>query len=217
MAAKKWNPVKVHRALTPEFLTPIADLLWNVQRRVSEHVRPEEGDENWVAGCTAYTRRCYALAKMAAGPDRAWLWAGKIEGQFYIRIHGFPIRVYRAPDEGEIPINYADGSTSEMALLGRVFELPIDDVPRDLYRIEVVAKKLARPVRVAFVEVNERGAVVNSYTIPRSLASAIKAAPKTNGMDIRPLRQRKPPVVPPATEVQSTKLGVQKSTGEHSA
>jgi hypothetical protein len=217
MASKKWNPARVHRALAPEFLTPIADLLWNVQRRVSEHVQPEEGDENWVAGCTAYTRRCYWLARMAAGPDRSWLWAGKIDGQFYIRIHGFPIRVYRAPDEGEIPVNYADGSTSEMALLGKVFALPIDDVPRDLYRIEVVAKKLARPVRVALVEVNERGAVVNSYTIPRSLASAIKAAPMAHSAGIRPLRQRKPPVMLPAPDVQSTKPDEQKNNEEHSA
>src|SRR5436190_1043113 len=114
--AAKWNPKSVHRALTPEYLTPVADAIWVAQREASEHVQPEKGDNDWVAGCTAYQRRCFNLEKLASGPAKEWLWAGFIEGQFTIKILGFPVRVYRAPSEGDVPIKYADGSTSEMNL-----------------------------------------------------------------------------------------------------
>lgn len=204
MARKKWNPAKVHKALTPEYLTPIADAMWNVQRGVSEHVQPEEGDNNWVAGCTAYARRCAVLMKMANGPARDWLWAGYIDGQFAIKILGFPIRVYRTPEEGDVPVKYADGSTSEMALLGAVFEVASGETPEYLYRIEVVAKKLAHPFQVALVEVNQFGAVVNSYLIPRSAASVVRNA-KPDDIGVKPILRRKPPVVPPDTQVDSTK------------
>lgn len=203
-AKKSWNPMSVSKALSPEYLTPIADALWNVQHKVSEHVEPDEGDDNWVAGCTAYKRRCKALTKLADGPARVWLWAGYIGGQFFIKILGFPIRVYRTPEEGEVPFNYTDGSTSEMELLGTVFEVENGETPAFLYRIEVVSAKLGRPFKVSLVEVNERGDVNNTYLIPRSVASVIRQA-KPDDVQVRPLVRRQPPVVPPETNVESTK------------
>ena len=196
-----WNPSTVHRALTPQFLTPIADAVWRVQHAVTGHVQPQHGDDEWVAGCIAYKRRCFALMKMARGPERDWLWAGFIENQFTIRILGFPIRIYRAPNEGGVPMKYADGSDSEMALLGRALALDLKDAPGVLYRVEVQTGKLGRPLRVLLVEINEHGAITNSYAIPRSVASELRLEPQTR--TVSPMRRRKPPVVPPATEVKS--------------
>lgn len=202
--AAKWQPWKVNPALGREYLTPIGDLIWTVQREVSLHMQPDKGDNDWVAGCTAYSRRCSALEKMAAGPDRTWLWAGFIEKQFYIKVLGFPIRIYRAPEVGEIPDKYGDPAQTELWLLRDLLALPQTVRPPFSYRIEVVAKKLARPFRVALVEIDADGAVGNTYTIPRSAASLVRPVQVATDASIRSLSRRKPPVVPPPTEVPST-------------
>jgi hypothetical protein len=193
-----WIPGLIHRGLTPEFLTPIADCLWQVQAKVASHVRPHEGDNDWVAGCTAYARRCAALEKMQL--DRRykdWLWAGYVDGQFTIKIHGFPIRIYRAPEEGAVPSNYADGTPHETLWIGTLFALDVANVPRVFYRIEVVAKHLAKPVSIALVQVDElTGRVLQSYAIPRSPAGTEHGV-----AHVRPIRRRQPAVVPPPTEV----------------
>src|SRR5688572_11889626 len=114
-----WDPTDVHWALSPEFLTPVADVLWTVHAKVAKHLQPHEGDDVWVAGCTAYKRRCVALERMAMNAStRTWFWAGFVGNHFTIRIHGFPIRIYRAPEEREpgddgeiqVPERYASGS-----------------------------------------------------------------------------------------------------------
>jgi hypothetical protein len=193
-----WDPSSVHRALSREFLTPVADRIWRVQREVSKHVRPDKGDNDWVAGCTAYQRRVTTLQRMMLEePYKAWLWAGFTDNQFSIRIHGFPIRIYRAPEEHDIPEKYASPSLGELLFLDAIPEVR---GYRHHYRIEVVAKALARPVDIFLVELNEFGQITNTVSIPRSRNVDAPIADSGNG-GIRPLR-RKPPVVPPKPSVQ---------------
>lgn len=195
-----WDPSLVSPALTPQYLTPIADRIWAVQAKVAKHVRPDEGDDDWVAGCTGYRRRCVALERMQLEDDKAWLWAGFINGHFTIRIAGFPVRVYRAPADGEVPERYAERCQMELMLLSSALTTPpaVGAAPEFLYRIEVVTGAFGKPVSVALVEVDALGIVTNTYVIPRS-------AKPFGTADVRPIRKRKPPVVPKETEVGPTK------------
>ncbi len=194
--ATDWNPSSVHPALSAKFLTPIADLIWKVQRKVSKHVQPQEGDDNWVAGCTAYKRRVHALTQMSLEEGyRDWLWAGHLDTQFGIRIHGFPIRIYRSLEEGGIPERYALGSPGELNLLADL-NLKYDAI----YRLEVVTKKLGRPLDIRIVEVNEgTGDITNSAAIPRS--RDVDAPVAKADLSVRSIR-RKPAVVLPKPTVK---------------
>ncbi len=191
-----WDPSSIHRALSSEFLTPIADRLWRVQRKVSKHLQLHEGDNDWVAGCTAYQRRVYALTLMARDDAfRDWLSVGFIDGQFCIKVLGFPIRIYRAPEEGGIPDKYMTPSRGELTLLGA---LPEVTGLGHAYRLEVVAKTLARPLNIRLVELNEFGAITNFVTVPRSRDVDAPIARPVN--DVQPIR-RKPTVFPPRPAV----------------
>ncbi len=194
-----WNPTSISTCLADKYLTPIADRLWRVQEKLSRHVQPNEGDDSWVAGCTAYKRRCFALEHMQLEEEfRPWLWAGSVDGHFTIKLDGFPVRIFRTPAEGEIPDRYVERSQMELALLGSALGTPSNEVPDYLYRIEVVSTGFGKPVSIALVEVNSAGEVTNTYTIPRS-------APVKASVSIEPIRKRKPPVVPQETQVGPTR------------
>ena len=201
MEDQVWDPSAVSPVLTPQHLTPIADRLWAVQAKVARHVQPDEGDDNWVAGCTGYRRRCVVLERMQLEDEfKNWLWAGYINGHFVVKISGFPLRVFRNPDEADsdVPPRYAKRHQTELALLGFALAVPSDEQPEFLYRIEVVTGKFGKPVSVALVEVNAAGTMTNSYIIPRSVK------PMRAGAEVQPIRKRKPPVVPKETQVLPT-------------
>ena len=219
--AGQWDPTDVHWALSPEFLTPIADVLWKVHAKVAKHVQPHEGDDIWVAGCTAYKRRCVALEKMNLDPKKPWFWAGFVGNHFTVRIHGFPIRIYRAPEEREpnidgdieVPERYANPSQGELEFLGDALELPLGKLPARLYRIEVLTRQLGKPVLIRLVEISG-GNILRAYAIPVSK----QALSETTPADISPIHKRTPPVIPPLADVKPKKRDVpKKDTGEANA
>jgi hypothetical protein len=190
MEPDSWDPSSVSPSLTPKYLTPIADEIWRVQTQVHRHMQPQRGDDEWVAGCTAWKRRCFALERLQRQPGFDWLWAGYIENQFHVRILGFPLRIYRATWEGGVPDKYSVPSLFETMMFPNNGNL--------IYRIELIARPLAKPSGVALVEVNDETGDKKSFPIPRS---AVQVRPDGQ---VRRIRERKPPVIPPATEVQPT-------------
>lgn len=206
MTVPEGKPWELLPPLRPEYLARIRKIAWDVQERVAAAIDWKNGENLWVAGCAAYSQRKFAFSVAAKAEYRDWLWAGFIEGQFVVRVLGVPIRMYRPPDDGDVPERYALPSEEE-SLISKGAYLLFDLPPSSLvWRLEVHTTTKARPVSVVLAQVDAHGRRFNRYEIPAPL-EVVRDADVSPQATIKP---RKRPIPMPETEVRSRKEQVAK-------
>lgn len=184
-----WNH---YPALTEERLRTLADLIRRVRHEVVALHSPNEGDNEWSLGCRAYARICYAIKRATEHFD--WLTVLPDPGKplrFVFAIGQVPIRFYRG-DANDPPGRYLISTHAERMARQMAFEFEGIPALDRFLRIAVDTNALGEADRVALVEFDEVGSLLNVYLIPTGTASRITQFPtRKEGVSLPP-----PVVVP---------------------
>lgn len=169
-------------ALTEERLRIVAEMIRDVRHQVVLTHEPVLGDDEWVLGCRAYKRSCYAIAKGAVGEHKAWLsvieddvrrlardtMAPAVlnpELHFVFGIGETPLRFYRGSADEQtdksLKRRYPE-VTAYQAVLDFVGEPEFDNV----LRLVVETDEQGEVARVVLVELDADGNPHVPYTIP---------------------------------------------------
>lgn len=195
-------PWEIMPQLRADLLSRVRKVAWDAQVRVAARIDWKHGEDLWVAGCAAYKQRVRAFTIAASAEYQDWLWAGFIKNQFAVRLLGVPIRMYRPPEDGEVPEKYAHASEEELFISNGaylLFDLPPSD---RVWRLEVNTTPKAYPIDIVLVQVDSHGRRFNPYTIPEPIEVVRDADVDTSAGTTKP---RKAPVILPEADVEPRK------------
>jgi hypothetical protein len=176
-------------SFSKERLEIVGESLRDARRRAVLRFEPDEGENSWSLGCSAYVRQMKAIRNLADKHD----WIGILKEQaalcFSFTIGEHAVRYFRGDIE-ETPSRYLSRSHGELKHIQYVMEFFRSDIVREyIFRIAIDTDGDGYATDIYLVKMDKEGALLGSYLIP-----------KRSSTNVVPL-QTKPVDLPPAHAV----------------
>lgn len=204
-------PWIVAPALHDSRLRALAEAVDRVRSEALLDHFPDKGDDEWVFGCKAYRRTCFAFLKLAQMPANAnWL-AVECDGlACTLKVEGIAIKFYKGPADApsDRALRGLDAAV-QAALAGQGSLFPSNDNSLEWGWLMAIETHPDNTVaRVVLLQATASGDLRNEWTVPHDGASlslaAVAGMAQDGGVELAP------PVVGPkqtGVELAPPKVG----------
>jgi hypothetical protein len=184
-----FEPWLQYPELTKDRLEHIAGIICTVRRKVVELHEPGEGDDEWSLGCRGYSRICHAFRKHAPATEWLRILPEKEKLRLTFAIGSIPIRFYHG-NPSDPPSKYLNVSEAEALQRQLLFDfgIPLDTT----LRIGYETAPSGEVSRIALIQMNADGDVIDTYPIPIN--------ERSNALSILPLRPKSIDLQAPSVE-----------------